>query len=593
MLISSLSKCTRRRLGVAARSWFASASIDAPEDDNHIIKSPFASVIIPDVLLHDYLMPFKECPKRLEARVAFVEFETGASATHGQVLEGAENLSEKLIGELHFTQGDCVALYSPNTVHYFSVVVGCLKAGLIVTTVDPSYGYEPLKEQLVHSQTKLLIVQKLGGTAERVATALKIPCMTISDAIAPLKEPSGVSALSQMWAITKGRFGMGKPPPRPEDTALLPYLYAGRGPTSLPRAAMLSHKSLVANLCQLHEPEGINIKLGITGVCCLPFFRMDGLQMCNLLLRNGGTMVTMPPRKRGREIHAVEIEPFLEAVKRYRAHRLYVSPPWVLALATDPLVERYDLSTVEAIIVNGSPLGASVIENAERRTGAVLKQGWGMTELSCVGSIDADDNPTRGSSGPLLAGMQGRIMDLGAAGEKRRAVAPANIGELYVTGPNIMRGYLNDENATAEVLSDGYLKTGDAAYVNEKGCLFFLGRVSDMIRSLGELVAPVKIEDLLLSHPDVRDAVVTFIPTKIKCERLTADELPTAYVSFQEGHSSSIEDLQRFIEERSPPSHHLRGGIHIVEAVPRSPGGKKLRSVAKSWALNLASVKDS
>eukprot|EP00953_Heterococcus_sp_UTEX-ZZ885_P006946 4239-Heterococcus_DN1.PRE.4 len=305
-------------LPLARAAGFCKNVNTAAHSDAHLIRSPHPDVVIPNCLLHEYLAPHKQCPRDREARPAFVECFTGASVTHGEVAENAFNCSERLSSELMLKRGDVVALFSLNDVNYFSILLGCMKAGIIVTTVDPDYDANELTQQLKHAQAKALLLMRgtathasfavetssqctmqaeqflliikgedaphMMGIAQAAAGACGISLFTIAQMVHP--DVVYAPVLQGLWAAAKDKLGAASRKTVPTDTALLPYMFRGQNyrpsshpddplvpvepiartePDAPPRGCMLSHSSLVANLCQIEEPEGRHVSIGVTG----------------------------------------------------------------------------------------------------------------------------------------------------------------------------------------------------------------------------------------------------------------------------------------------------------------------------------------
>jgi acyl-CoA synthetase (AMP-forming)/AMP-acid ligase II len=228
-----------------------------------------------------------------------------------------------------------------------------------------------------------------------------------------------------------------------------------------------------------------------------PFFHAIGQNLilpCSL--RVGATVVTMP---------RFDFAGFLELVQRYRATSTVVVPPIMLALAGHPLVDDYDLSSLRFLGCGAAPLGAEVEQRCADRLGCQVGQGFGMTEGVATFAIAPLDAPRRGSAGRLLGGTQARIVDPDGGGD----LGPGRTGELWLRGPQVMRGYRNHPEATARTIDpDGWLRTGDLCYLSDDGYLFVVDRLKELIKYKGAQVAPAELEQLLCAHPAVADAAV-------------------------------------------------------------------------------------
>lgn len=216
-------------------------------------------------------------------------------------------------------------------------------------------------------------------------------------------------------------------------------------------------------------------------------------------------------------------------------------------------------------------VGPEIEEQASNRLGCQIKQLWGMSELSPLGTGNPDDGLKKlaGSCGPPLSSTSCKVVDV----ETREALPPGEVGELLVKGPQVMKGYLNEEEKTKECLDDeGWLATGDIAKFDADGYMFIVDRMKELIKYKGFQVAPAELEAVLCTHDSVLDAAV--IPRNDD----DAGEVPRAYVVFK-SHSdeTTVDDLHEYINARVAPHKKLRGGIKIVDSIPKTNSGKILR----------------
>jgi len=353
----------------------------------------------------------------------------------------------------------------------------------------------------------------------------------------------------------------GGDPPRPEidpgeDVVALPY---SSGTTGLPKGVMLTHRNLVANICQTGAHHRITVDDRIVAV--LPFFHIYGLVVIMLgTLSNGAALVTMP---------RFELAEFLRVLQDHRITRAYVVPPIVLALAKHPLVDDYDLSSLAYMNSGAAPLSAELETACGERVGCRIVQGYGMTETSPVTHVCPDDLAGRmpGTVGPPVPNTEWRIVDI----ESGDDVPDGERGELCIRGPQVMKGYLNrPEDTAATIDPDGWLHTGDIALIDERGALRIVDRMKELIKYKGFQVAPAELEALLLTHPAIADAAVIGVPDE------DAGELPKAFVVAS--GPLSAEEVSAFVAERVAPHKKLRA-VELVEEIPKSPSGKILRRV--------------
>ena len=321
---------------------------------------------------------------------------------------------------------------------------------------------------------------------------------------------------------------------------------------------MLSHRTLVANLAQANA--ALQVREDEVLIAVLPFFHIYGMQIImNLGLRAGAKLVTMP---------RFDLEQFLDLIERHRATRLYVVPPIALALARHPAVDERDLSSVRVVLCGAAPLGADLSDEVASRLGCAVIQGYGLTETgpaTHLTPVDATDAKS-GAIGRPVPLTECRIVDP----ETGEDVGTGERGELWMRGPQIMKGYLNNEEATrATVDEDGWLHSGDIAVVDEDGDYFIVDRLKELIKFKGFQVAPAELEALIITHPAVQDVAVIGVPDE-EC-----GELPKAYV-VAAGDSLDDRQLMEWVAERVSPQKRVRL-VERIDEIPKSPSGKILR----------------
>jgi acyl-CoA synthetase (AMP-forming)/AMP-acid ligase II len=282
----------------------------------------------------------------------------------------------------------------------------------------------------------------------------------------------------------------------------------------------------------------------------------------NLALSMGATVVTMP---------RFDLEQSLELTQRYHVTRFYAVPPVVLALAKHPLVDQYDLSSVLQIFSGAAPLGAELAAEASKRVGCEVVQGYGMTELSPVSHCTVEGDFRPGTSGITVGSTEIRLVDP-ETGEDRDV---GEEGELWVRGPQVMKGYLNNDEATRNTIDeDGWLHTGDIAVLDEHDHVSIVDRVKELIKYKGFQVPPAELEALLVAHPKVADVAVIGIPDE------EAGELPKAFVVPQPGAELTPEELQEYVAGHVAAYKRVRL-VEFVDQIPKSPSGKILRRMLR------------
>ena len=226
------------------------------------------------------------------------------------------------------------------------------------------------------------------------------------------------------------------------------------------------------------------------------------------------------------------------------------------------------MSSVKSVLSGAAPLGADLQRQCGERLDCVSKQAWGMTELSPAATISPDENVRLGSAGLLVPGCEAKILDTETGAE----LGVEDEGELCIRGPNVFKGYLNNEEATAAtIMADGFLKTGDIAKIDSDGFVFILDRSKELIKYKGFQVAPAELEGIIGAREEVNDVLVIPVPDD------EAGEVPKAFVSLKPGFQMTPEEVAAHVAEHVAHYKRLRGGVEIVEEVPRSASGKLLR----------------
>jgi 4-coumarate--CoA ligase len=414
-----------------------------------------------------------------------------------------------------------------------------------VTTINPTYTAPEIRHQLEDSGAAMLVTIPIFADLAREGA-----------------EGTGVRDILVIGAETGlGLVDvMGEPVERQvpvnlrEHVVVLPY---SSGTTGRPKGVMLTHRNLVANVQQSGAVAGITPD--DVAVAFLPFFHIYGMTvLMNLFLQQRAKLVTMP---------RFDLELFLRLIEEHGATRLYIVPPVALALAKHPMVDEFDTSSVVEVFSGAAPLGPETEAAVGRRLGAKSVQGYGMTEMSPISHMTVGGNVRHGSSGQAVPSTECRIVNP----ETLEDMAPGEEGELWVRGPQVMKGYLNNPDATAECLTeDGWLRTGDLAIIDADGFMFIRDRLKELIKFKGFQVAPAEVEAALIAHAGVVDAAVTAKPDE------EAGELPVAFVVPAPGAEVTEAELHAHCEGCLAHYKHP-AEYRFVDSVPKSASGKILR----------------
>jgi acyl-CoA synthetase (AMP-forming)/AMP-acid ligase II len=510
-----------------------------------IVLSPHPDVTIPDLPLHEYVL--RDAMDRAD-QAALIDGPSGRTLTYGQLAGGVRRVAAGLAAR-GFAKGDVFAIYSPNLPEYALAFYGVSAAGGVNTTVSPLYTADELARQLGDSGARFLLTVPpfLDG-------ALDAASRSGVEEVFVLGEAEGATPFASLLTA-------GDTPPEVDfdpanDLVALPY---SSGTTGLPKGVMLTHRNLVANLSQgttaLLADEGERL------IAVLPFFHIYGLVvLMAAALSQGSTLVTMP---------RFDLEQFLGLLQDQRITQAYVAPPIVLALAKHPLVDKYDLSSLQSVFSGAAPMDASLERACTDRLGCQVMQGWGLTETSPVvtTNFNTPQGSQPGSVGVPLPNTEMRVVDPATGAD----VSRGETGELLVRGPQVMKGYLNAPEATAAMLDpDGWLHTGDLGKIDEQGYVYIVDRVKELIKYKGLQVAPAELEAVLLAHPEVADAAVVRFPDE------EAGEVPKAFVVAR--GPVDPEELMAFVAERVAPHKKVRQ-VEFVDEIPKAASGKILRRV--------------
>jgi long-chain acyl-CoA synthetase len=443
-------------------------------------------------------------------------------------------------------KGRAVGVMLPNLPQTVVAFYGTLRAGATVTMINPLYVEPEIRHQVMDAGCDTLVVldrffQRAEPLLEQgvlkrvIAAGVEDYLPWYKRLLYPIKarrEGTRVSIPARPGVQTF-RSLMGAPPQPPsvsvsqDDVALLQYT---GGTTGIPKGVVLTHRNLVANTWQIRSwvpsiKDGETVFLGV-----LPFFHVYGMSVCqNLSLCSGSALVLLP---------RFQVGEVLEAIVREKVEIFPGIPAMYSAINNYQQLDRYNLRSIRVCISGAGALPLPVQEKFEALTGAKLVEGYGLTEASPVTHANpvgqAPGDRRLRSIGLPFPDTDARIMD---AETGRRELPVGEIGELVIRGPQIMRGYWRREEETRQVLRDGWLYTGDMARRDADGYFYIEDRKKDMIKSGGENVYPREVEEVLLRHPKVKDAVVVGLPQELR------GELIKAYVVLKDGETAAAADL--------------------------------------------------
>ncbi|KAK4141284.1 uncharacterized protein C8A04DRAFT_39222 [Dichotomopilus funicola] len=513
-------------------------------------------------------------------------------------------------------KGDRVLLFSGNSLLFPSVFLGILMAGGIVTGANPSFVPRELAYQLQDSgatflfaaeqalDTAFAAAKEAGLSKDRVFVLgpASVPVKELATASSPAQGPAAGSnkpvdlAGARHWTELL-RLG-GSPaqaeawrweePANPEETTCC--LNYSSGTTGVPKGVEISHYSYVANgvgvvhTTKLH-PDFAQKQQTDSGLAFLPFYHTYGQTYFIANMPHLHIPVYVMP--------AFDFVKMLTHIQRFRITTLAVVPPIVVLLAKHPAVKQFDLSSVETIGSGAAPLSLEVCEEVQRQFTAStspsarefrIRQGWGMTELTCT-ALSWDPTspiPTSSGVGELSPNCAAQLVSLETG---QPITTPNTPGELWVTGPTLMRRYWRKPQATADTITvdtngTRWLRTGDIAYIEAYragGIVHVVDRVKELIKVKGNQVAPAELEGVLLENPEVADAAVVGVT-------IGGEEVPRAYVVRRAGSKVTEAEVAGWMEGKVVRYKRLKGGVVFVEGIPKNPSGKILRKQLRDRA---------
>ncbi len=518
-----------------------------------MITSRLARREIPEISVTRFVLRHAD---RLADRPALIDGVDGRRLTYRQLSDDIRRIAGGLTAR-GFGKGHVLAILAPNVPEFATVFHGAALTGGTVTTINPLYTPREIAHQLKDAGARFLFTVPAALPA-----VLEAQAQTDIEEVFVLGEVGDTPAtpLDTLYGEALGDDALPEIDPR-DDVVVLPY---SSGTTGLPKGVMLTHYNLVANLVQLDQLE---LQAGQNFVAALPLFHIYGMQVIlNCVLANGGTVITMP---------RFDLRGFLELHQRHRVARTFVVPPILLAMARDPCVAEYDLSALETIFCAAAPLGVDLEAEAAARLGCPVVQGYGLTEASPVTHLPLPGEPLpAGSVGVAVCNTDCRIVDV----ERGRDLSPHEPGEIWVRGPQVMKGYLGAPEATAATLTkDGWLRTGDIGTVDDAGYLYIVDRLKELIKYKAFQVAPAELEGVLLSHPAVADAAV--IPLADE----EAGEIPKGFVVLKPSTDTiavTPQSLMDFVTGEVAGYKQIRQ-LEIIDTIPKSPSGKILRRLLR------------
>lgn len=523
------------------------------------------------------------------SRPLYIDALSGDQYTYGDVIQRTRALANGLQSEFGLKADDVVALFSPNTIEYPIACHAVIGLQAIVAPTSAALTAPELQAQLRTSRARFIIAHSsLLSTAETAAKGTAVEKVIVLDGHSPTPGQPTCQQLASTYPPTELRAI-----PAHEAASRIAFICFSSGTSGPAKGVITTHRNITSNLqqwrAQLLDSGSPSQQINRTAaIAFLPFSHIYGLNlyMCQCLM--WGTPVVILPR--------FDLELYMSCIQKYKPQELALVPPIALMLVKDDRIKNYDLRSVKRILSAAAPLTIELASALEARfrdvygTEVFCTQSWGLTETSPMATgIPNDRMDKRGAGvGCIVRNMEFRFVDPEMMLDVETAKDGSSAsGEIWCRGPNVTTGYYNNLEATRAAFhvdeQDGtsWFRTGDIGFIDAEGYITIQDRIKEMIKYKGLQVIPSELEGKLVDHPDVVDAAVVGVWVDDK-----ATELPTAFVTLRKGIAGKdignvIEGIQRWLNGKVASHKQLRGGVHVVESIPKSPSGKILRRELK------------
>ncbi|MFY9588890.1 MAG: long-chain fatty acid--CoA ligase [Actinomycetota bacterium] len=468
------------------------------------------------------------------------------------------DLGKRFAGALEgigIVPGDRVGVMLPNIPEIGSVYGGISRAGAVVMPMVFMLAVPEIRHILTDSGASAVVTSSefYGNVAEAMKELPKPPqVIVLGD-----PTPDGALAFQKLVDAATPKDDIAD---RDEDD--IAVIFYTSGTTGRPKGVMLSHGNLLFN-AENSAALGLT-QDGDVSISCLPLAHLFGM---------GTTMTGQLRKLKGVLLRWFTAEGFFEAVNTHRVKSSAVVPTMLAYMLAHPDFDKVDWSSFEFIVVAAAPVPVELAEEFEKRTGARVLEGYGLTETSPTVSVMRREDPRRlGSCGKPVPNIEVAILD-----DDDKPVATGETGEVCVKGPNVMKGYYNLPDATADAMRSGWFHTGDMGHLDEDGYLYITERKKDMIIRGGFNIYPRDVEEVLYGHPAVLEAAVVGIPDPKMGEEVRA------YVVLRPGETATADELMDYACEHLA-RYKTPKDVHFLDALPKNPIGKILKKDLREMA---------
>lgn len=468
--------------------------------------------------------------------------------TYGEINSIVNRVANGLIS-LGAAKGDKVCLLLTNIPEFVYSMYGSAKAGAVFCPINPALRGDEVAYILDNSDARILIVEE---SHIEMIRGIKDRCPSLEKVIL-------VGSGAQGSEIPFEKLTAGAPDSSPSvavDGSDIAAIIYTSGTTGKPKGAMLTH----GNYCWDAKAMAsfVNMTSEDRFMCILPLFHVNGQVVTTLApMVSGASMVL---------VRRFSATTFFQTVDRYKPTAFSAVPTIYAMLLNTPGAEGYDLSSLRFCVCGAAPMPVEVINRFEEKFNATILEGYGLSEGTCVSSVNPVEGARKvGSIGVALPGQEMKIVD--AQGE---ALPPGQTGEIVIKGPNVMLGYYKNEEATASAIVDGWLHTGDLGNMDADGYFFIAGRSKEMIIRGGENIYPKEIEEVVYTHPAVADAAVCGVPDKFYGEEVKV------FIVLKPGAAASEQDILGYCAERLA-KYKCPKSAAFLDEMPKTATGKIMK----------------
>nr|CAB3219785.1 4-coumarate--CoA ligase 1-like [Phallusia mammillata] len=524
-----------------------------------ILSSPHPDLLLPDVSFSEYVL--RNIQKHGNEIALISADDNGKAYTYSELYESVLRCAGALFN-LGVKKGDVVAVALGNRAEFPIIVLATAACGAILTTCNPNYTADEITKQFLHSKPSVVFVES-GGLQTMIKVAEEAE--TIKQIFTAEKHSRCKSVWDLIAETGRKDFPFDVRPETKETPFYLPY---SSGTTGLPKGVVLTHSNMVAIVA-------------LTGLAFAPS-KKDCYYLVLPLFHIYGTMTIFTNLIQGIKTvlqRRFSVESFLHCVQEYKVTKTTAVPPMILAIYNSPLLSKYDTSSLQSLFSGAAPLPETVGFEVMKKLNLRVVQGWGLTEAVPLTATKDEQTPLK-SIGKVIQNTKIKVVDT----ETGQELNCNENGEICVKGPQVMKGYYKNPEATAGCIDvDGWFHTGDIGYFDKFGHIYIIDRLKELIKVKGFQVAPAELEELLLRHPSVTDVAVIGIPD------LKSGELPQAYLVVND-RSVTENDIHKFIEGRVSPYKYLKGGVVFCDVIPKSASGKILRRELRARAAAKAKL---